>query len=146
MKKLLLLLVAVALVAAASAYLTHNLLPPEATCYAPQKSGYAALNESLHLTPEQKSAVLDIERVFEAREAVLRADLDKANRDLAQTIAAENAYTPKVAAAVEHVHMCMGELQKASIAHLFDLSAQLDAVQRETLMRHVALALGGCGK
>ena len=142
MRKIILLLLAVAAVAAISAYTTRKFA--DQSCCPPQRSTYEVLNDELNLTAAQKADVMKIEKDFVAKEAVLRADLDAANRALAQTIAAEAAYTPKVAAAVEHVHMCMGELQKASIAHIYELGDRLDAKQREKLMRCVAVALGDC--
>jgi hypothetical protein len=143
MRKIILLLAAVAVVAALSAYLTRT-LAARRDCCAPARSSYEVLNERLNLSDAQRKEVVKLEAEFAVKESVLRAELVAANRDLAKTLASENAYSPKVSAAVERVHVCMGELQKASIAHLYELGGRLDAAQREKLMRYAAVALGDC--
>ncbi len=140
MRRISILLLLVALVAALSSYLTNRMMNRECTMI--PEHNYEWLNKQLELSETQKATLVRVEHSFENRENALRAELDEANRQLARTIAEENAYTPKVAAAVEHVHMCMGELQKASIAHLFELRGQLDEAQQEKLMRYVEQALG----
>lgn len=140
MRKIVLLLILVAVVAALSSYFTSRMMTGGCTMQSEQN--YELLNEQLGLSESQKASVSRIEQTFEKLEAGLQGKLDDANRQLAKTISEENAYTPKVAAAVEHVHMCMGELQKASIAHLFELRGQLDKPQQEKLMLCVEQALG----
>jgi hypothetical protein len=135
--------VLVAVVAALSAFVTSRFVECS-MCAQPQRTTCDVLDERLGLSPAQKLAVQEIEARFEIREQPLRRALDEANRQLAKAMAEENTYSPRVSAAVEHVHMCMGELQKASIAHLYEISALLNNTQREHLMQFAAQALGAC--
>jgi hypothetical protein len=144
MRNIIILLAAVVVVAAGSAYVTRVGMEHGCMCPARAESSYATLNRQLALTAPQKEVILKLEEAFETKENALRKSLDAANRSLAATIASEGEYSPKVAAAVEHVHMCMGELQKASIAHLYEINRQLDPQQRQKLMSYVGLALGNC--
>jgi Spy/CpxP family protein refolding chaperone len=104
-----------------------------------------ALHEWLHaqldLTDEQLEALEKIETTFAVKETPLRAAFTEANRDLAIVIREEGAYTPKVSAAVENVHRQMGELQKISIAHLFEMTTVLEPEQKNKLMHYAEMAL-----
>ena len=70
-------------------------------------------------------------------QAQMRAD----NARLASAIKAEHGYGPQVAAAVNSSHMAMGELQKATLAHVFamrqllrpDQATRFDAAVAATL-------------
>jgi hypothetical protein len=61
--------------------------------------------------------------------------------ELARAIKEDKAYTPRVAAAVEHVHHCMGDLQKTSIEHVFAMRAVLSPEQGEKLLSLAQRAL-----
>lgn len=93
------------------------------------------LHKELNLTPEQNAALAPIEEKFAARHHQLADALRDADRDLARTIAEDKAYTPRVAAAVETIHHRMGELQKASIEHIFEMRSVLTPEQGNKLLR-----------
>ena len=59
----------------------------------------------------------------------------QANQELAAAIAKSKGYSPEVAAAVEKVHQHMGELQKASLEHLFEMRTVLTPEQGERLFQ-----------
>jgi len=75
-----------------------------------------------------------LESIFGERQRQLAEALREANRQLARAIAEDKGYTPRVNAAVEHVHHCMGDLQKASIKHVFAMRAVLSPEQGDKLL------------
>ena len=99
------------------------------------------LHAQLDLTDEQLVALERIEAEFAVKEAPLRDAFAADNRDLATVIREEGAYTPKVSIAVENVHQQMGELQKLSIAHLFEMTTVLEPEQKKKLMHYAEMAL-----
>lgn len=99
------------------------------------------LHDRLGLTTEQRESLKAIEQRFAADEQRLRNNLKQANRDLARAIREDGNYTPRVTAAVEHVHHEMGELQKLSIAHLFEMTTVLTPEQSARLMEYAEMGL-----
>ena len=99
------------------------------------------LHDELHLTPAQFEALKPIEQRFASKERELTDRLNGANRDLARVISEEKGYTPRVAAAVETVHHHMGELQKASLEHVFEMRQVLTPEQGDKLLKLVAQTL-----
>lgn len=77
------------------------------------------LHEQLNLSPDQSQKIEVIEQRFALRRAALEAELRADNADLASAIEAEHGYGPRVAAAVDKSHHAMGELQKATLEHVF---------------------------
>jgi len=131
MKKIILFLVAIAAVAALAAYGTmhwaHRVTADEVT-------SHEWLHHELNLSEAQLKALAPIEIKFGERQRQLAAAMREANRQLARTMAEDKAYTPRVAAAVEHVHHCMGDLQKASIEHVFAMREVLSPEQGDKLL------------
>ena len=64
-----------------------------------------------------------------------------AARELAAAIAASDGNTPQVQAAVDHFHVAMGDLQKATIAHVFEMRSVLTPAQAEVFDAAVVDAL-----
>jgi Spy/CpxP family protein refolding chaperone len=95
---------------------------------------HAWLHRELELTPAQHEALQPIEDRFAGRQHELTEQLRAANRHLAQTMGEDKAFTPRVAAAVETIHHRMGDLQKASIEHVFDMRTVLTADQGDKLL------------
>ncbi len=125
-------------VAAISALATrHFIEPPAQTPY----TMHEWLHEELNLTEEQSASLKRLEEQFATEEAGVRSAFNDANRHLATVIREEGAFTPRVVAAVENVHRQMGELQKLSIAHLFEMTKVLSPEQRAKLMRYAEQAL-----
>lgn len=132
MKKPFLFLVAVAVVAALACYATlhwseRHVRPDEVT-------SHEWLHKELHLTEAQLKALEPVEAQFGDRQRKLAEGLQAANRQLAQVMGEDKAYTPRVAAAVEHVHHAMGDLQKVSIEHVFAMRALLTPEQGDRLL------------
>jgi Spy/CpxP family protein refolding chaperone len=104
-------------------------------------NAHAWLHRELDLTADQHEALQPIEDRFALRQRELSEQLRSANRDLAKLIGQDKAYTPAVAAAVETIHHRMGELQKASIEHVFEMRTVLTPAQGDRLLRLAQQAL-----
>lgn len=92
------------------------------------------LHKELRVTAAQHKALEPIEARYAERERVLRERMHEANRQLAAAIAKSKGYSPEVAVAVEKVHQHMGELQKASLEHLFEMRTVLTPEQGDRLL------------
>lgn len=124
----LLVIAAVAALAAfATMHWTHRVTADEVT-------SHEWLHHELNLTEAQLKQLEPIEEKFGSRQRELAEALREANRQLARAIAEDKAYTPRVTAAVEHVHHRMGDLQKASIEHVFAMRAELSPEQGDKLL------------
>lgn len=132
MKKGILFLAAIAAVAALACYFTLTWSQHRVT--ADEVTSHEWLHHELNLTDAQLKALEPVEAKFGDRQKRLAEALREANRQLAQAIAEDKAYTPRVTAAVEHMHHCMGDLQKASIEHVFAMRAMLTPEQGDKLL------------
>ena len=132
MKKAVLFLAAIAAVAALACYVTLKWSQDRVT--ADEVTSHEWLHDELDLTDEQLQALEPIETKFAEQQKQLADALRDANRQLARAMAEDKAYTPRVTAAVELVHECMGNLQKASIEHVFAMRAVLTPEQGDRLL------------
>ncbi|MEZ5275554.1 MAG: periplasmic heavy metal sensor [Opitutaceae bacterium] len=99
------------------------------------------LHAQLHISDAQLIALEEIEEHFAAEGDLLRNALAKSKAELAIALREEGTFTPRVAAAVEALHFNMGELQKLSIAHLYEMTTVLDPDQTQQLMQYAEMAL-----
>ena len=90
---------------------------------------HATIHSQLDLTPEQEQRIDAIETDFADERAGLEAELRAANRELVTAISANQGDTPEVQAAVDHFHVAMGDLQKATLRHIFEMRAVLTPEQ-----------------
>lgn len=90
---------------------------------------HAAIHGQLDLTPDQERRIDAIEADFAEERAALEAELRAANRELVTAISANQGDTPEVQAAVDHFHVAMGDLQKATLRHIFEMRAVLTPEQ-----------------
>ncbi|HWB96071.1 MAG TPA: periplasmic heavy metal sensor [Bryobacteraceae bacterium] len=102
---------------------------------------HAWLHRELDLTEAQHAALEPVEARFAAKQRDLTERLRTANHELAQAMGEDKAYTPRVAAAVETIHHRMGDLQKASIEHVFEMRAVLNPEQGDKLLHLAQQAL-----
>lgn len=99
------------------------------------------VHERLDLSPEQDRRLDEIEAAFAERRAPLEAEVRQANAELSAAIAASQGETPEVQAAVDHFHTAMGDLQMATIRHVFEMRAVLTPDQAEEFDRAVVETL-----
>ncbi|WP_298091868.1 periplasmic heavy metal sensor [uncultured Sphingomonas sp.] len=88
----------------------------------PEQPG-TALHEVLHhklaLDANQQTRLKALEDRFAVQRRALELELRAANARLAEAIEAEHGNGPRVTAAVDQSHAAMGEMQKATLAHIF---------------------------
>lgn len=86
---------------------------------------HALMHDELDLDAAQEQRLEAIERDFAKRRDILEARLAADNARLAQAIAAEHVYGPRVSEAVDATHHSMGAVQKATLEHVFAMRAIL---------------------
>ncbi len=99
------------------------------------------VHEQLDLDAAQEAKIDALETQFAQRRKGLEEKLMAANGELAQAMASEHQYGPRVAAAVDHAHMAMGDLQKATLEHVFAMRALMRPDQAARFDRAVSKAL-----
>lgn len=97
-----------------------------------EPSLHDVVHRRLDLTPQQMQRIDALEAGFAAERVGLEGELRQANRELIEAIGANEGDTPEVQAAVDHFHVAMGDLQKATLGHVFEMRAVLDPEQAET--------------
>ena len=91
------------------------------------------LHEQLNITAEQDKNLEPIEARFAERKKALEAEIHQANRELATAINEDGNYSPRVQQSVDKIHTAMGELQKVTLEHLFEMHSVLTPEQRKKL-------------
>ncbi|MET4898806.1 periplasmic heavy metal sensor [Sphingomonadaceae bacterium jetA1] len=139
-----LLIVAVAFLAAlAGAVLGCRLLMPAPS---PPRDLHALVHDRIALDPAQAVALDRLEARFATTRAALDARLRGDNARLAAAIEAEHRDGPRVTQAIDAVHHSMGDLQKATLAHVFAMRAELRPDQAATFDRLVVAQLTDTGR
>lgn len=93
---------------------------------------HAVIHDQIELTPEQEGRIEGLEAAFAQDRRRLEAELRGANREMVAAISANRGDTPEVQAAVDHFHDAMGDLQKATLGHVFEMRAELTPEQART--------------
>lgn len=96
---------------------------------APGTQLHHLLHDQLDLDAAQSARLTVLESSYALRRAALEAEMRADNARLAAAIEAEHGYGPQVAAAVNASHVAMGDLQKATLAHVFAMRQILRADQ-----------------
>jgi len=130
--------VAVIAVAALSSFCTMHWMEAR---HAATVDPHEWLHSELKITPEQHEALAPLETKFAERNRVLKEQMRAANHDLAVAIGKGEANSPEISAAIGKIHLHMGELQNASIDHIFEMRAKLTPEQGATLLRLAQQAL-----
>jgi len=102
---------------------------------------HQVLHEQLDLDPGQNARVETIEAQFAIRRQALELELRADNAGLAAAIASEHGYGPQVGAAVDRSHRAMGELQKATLEHVFAMRSVLRPDQAQKFDAAIIKAL-----
>lgn len=135
----LVLLVTVAVVAVLACWLTGHYLGGHAPV------GHVEAHQWIHtqlgLTAEQETELGPIEKRFDEQKRHHGEMLRIANQELAQAIREDRAHSPRVTAAVAKIHQAQGELQNATLQHIFEMKPVLRPEQYEKLIQLTADAL-----
>lgn len=99
------------------------------------------LHHRLALDATQESRLKELEQRFAVERRALELELRADNARLAEAIEAEHGNGPRVAAAVDQSHAAMGELQKATLVHIFAMRQLLRPDQTAQFDQAVVKAL-----
>jgi hypothetical protein len=125
-------LAAIALISAASSFLALRIVSRDSA--QPAEDYHEWIHQKLNMTPEQERRSLTSERRYEETKRHLDEVIRLANRELAEGILKDKSYSPRVEKSVAEIHSAMGQLQKATLEHIFELREVLDAPQYERLI------------
>ena len=103
----------------------------------------STLHRELQLTGDQNHAIDALEGEYAHNRRTLTVEMSAANHDLAEAIAADHAYTPRVQKAVDRFHAAMSELQKRTIEHVLSMRSVLTRDQASRFDQEIAKALSG---
>ena len=99
------------------------------------------VHNELSLTEAQETKLEEIEGQFASERNRLELAARAANAQLAQAMEQEHEYGPEVGAAIDEVHARMGDLQKATVRHVFAMRSILTSAQQREFDRQVSDAL-----
>lgn len=122
-------------------YLGQHFINPPHVHNRDSGSWHQVLHDKLHITPEQDAKLADIEKSYRQRRQYLEEQMQLANMELAEAIKADKSFSPRVQAATDKIHHAMGELQKATLEHLFEMRPVLTDEQNRKLEQMVTDAL-----
>ena len=132
------MLVVVAFVAVGACFVTFRFLVPLRVSSLPT---HEWIHQQLNLTADQIIALEPIEEQFQQRKRELLAQIWSANKELAQAIEGDQVYSTRVSAAIEKIHRAQGELQEATLRHVFSMKATLTPEQYKKLLDLTAVVL-----
>jgi len=132
----LLLLAAIAFGFAGSFVAGHWMTPNHASA-----GMHDFVHHELSLSPEQDARLDELEDAFAIERRTLESALMAANARLAAAMEQEHEYGPMVGEAIDDVHASMGDLQKATVRHVFNMRELLDEDQQRAFDRQVGRAL-----
>ena len=99
------------------------------------------LHHKLTLDAGQQARLQLLEQRFAVQRRALELDLRADNARLAEAMEAEHGNGPRVTAAVDRSHTVLGELQKATLAHIFAMRQLLRPDQTAPFDKAVVRAL-----
>ena len=137
-QKEILYFIVIALVAFGAFYACGNFFK---TPHHNQIDAHVWLHEQVGITAEQDQKLGEIERSFAEKQKALQEKIHVGNLELAAAMLEDKTFSERVAAAVERIHHAQGELQKATIEHIFDMQTILTPQQAEKLNKLAADAL-----
>lgn len=135
---MILCVVACLVAAVAGVFIGRSLFPPPPQ---PGAELHDVLHHKLKLDAAQEARLHALEARFAVRRRALELELRADNARLADAIQAEHGNGPRVAAAVDASHAAMGELQKATLAHIFAMRQLLRPDQTAQFDQAVVKAL-----
>lgn len=133
------LLVAVAVVAVLSCWLTGHYM--RGRLPADHVEAHHWIHAQLALSALQEKDLVPIEKRFDERKRHYGEMLRRANMELAQAIRDDRADSQRVKDAVAKIHQAQGELQNATLQHIFEMKPVLQPDQYEKLIQLTADAL-----
>ena len=137
--RLVCMLVAVAAVAVLSCWVASRFFRQRPL--SSSDDSHAWIHRELGIDAKQDKGLEAIEERYAQRRRELAEVIRLGNLELAQAILEDRGYSPRVTAIVEKIHRAQGELQKATLEHVFEMRSALRPEQYEKLLRATASAL-----
>ena len=137
-QKEIILFLVIALVAFGAFYACSNAFKAS---HRGQIDAHAWLHQQISITAEQEGKLAGIEKAFAEKQNTFQKEIHIGNLELAAAMLEDKTFSKRVAAAVERIHHAQGELQKATIEHIFNMQTVLTQQQAEKLNKLAADAL-----
>jgi hypothetical protein len=102
---------------------------------------HAMSEQGLKLTPVQQKAIAGIDARYNRKRETLRAQISRANVEIADALAVEMAYGPRAERAINHLQATVGELQKSTILYVLEVRDTLTLEQKTIYDEQVVAAL-----
>lgn len=106
---------------------------------------HAWIHAELAMTADQEQRLKPSELRYEETKRHLTEVIRLANQELALAISEDRANSPRVQAAVQRIHAAMGELQQATLQHIFEMREVLEPDQYDRLIELTREALDNQG-
>jgi hypothetical protein len=136
--RLILCVVACFIAAIGGVFVGRALLPVKPL---PGTELHEVLHHKLVLDANQQARLEVLEQRFAVQRRAYELELRADNARLAEAIEAEHGNGPRVAAAVDQSHAVMGDIQKATLAHIFAMRQLLRPDQTGQFDQAVVKAL-----
>jgi hypothetical protein len=107
----------------------------------PETDLHEMLHQAVPLDAEERSVLDARERTFIARRTEIESRMRAANARLADAIAADPRWSPEVEAATRQVEQAAGDLQRATLVHVFEMRADLKPEHRAAYDKVLVAAL-----
>ena len=134
----LILLGLVAAIACAACWFTARYLN---RTHAEKGDAHAWIHTQLGITEKQEKALEPVEQRYTEQKKHYGEMLRIANAELGKAILEERSDSDRVKAAVARIHEAQGELQNATLQHIFEMKSVLTPQQYEKLLQSTADAL-----
>jgi hypothetical protein len=135
------LMVAAAFAGVAGALLASALIWLVNTRDAPASDLHHRLHAHVTLSGDEKRRMAAREAAFEARRAAIEQRMKAANGRLARAIGTDPRWSPEVEAATREVEVAAGELERATLQHVFEMRNDLDPAHRPAYDKVLQTAL-----
>ena len=137
------LIVLVALAAIGGVYVGQHCFDSLRTHYDPTNS--KAMDHNLHqqlgITSEQDAKLAKFEEDYQRQLTYLEGKLKLTNMELANAVKEEKRFGPRMEKAIMENHTILGEVQKLTMKHLFEMQTILTSEQNEKMNSVIADAL-----
>lgn len=102
---------------------------------------HQVLHNKINITPQQNATLKNIETRYRQQRKYQEEQMRLANMELAESIKIDKSFSPSVQAATDKIHHAMGEIQKITLEHLFEMSTILTDKQNLKLEQMITDAL-----
>lgn len=102
---------------------------------------HSFFHDQLGIEGEPNAQLAEIEHRYNDRRQDLEVIIREANRELADVIMNTSTYSPEVQQVIDKIHTAMGQLQKATVEHLFEMRTVLTDEQNQRFQQLITDAL-----